>query len=270
MAQQYKLKSGTSLLASDMQGSILLHRQPPDELRLSYAPYGGFSAVLTKPLALGFNAQLREHTGHYMLGNGYRVFNPQLMRFISADNLSPFGGGGINSYMYCSGDPINNIDPSGHVGITRPLGHLLDPIGVNGGKLYESLMDNGKRMLDPTKPVKLSTAQKEAISKGMGESAKLIKLFEKYNSTKDVKNYIAYEEKSNATEIAMKNNPKSDKGEKAHYSRDLDAQVEAQTQMKRLKTLNSSVGDWLELRAIQALLKSDISKANQVLRLGEV
>ncbi|EGH35731.1 hypothetical protein PSYJA_44541, partial [Pseudomonas syringae pv. japonica str. M301072] len=37
-------------------------------------------------------------TGHYLLGNGYRAFNPVLMRFNSPDSLSPFGEGGVNAY----------------------------------------------------------------------------------------------------------------------------------------------------------------------------
>lgn len=79
-------------------------------------------------LAYGFNTQDNadsplpafngEHadpsTGHYLLGNGYRAFNPLLMRFNSPDSWSPFGAGGINSYGYCAGDPINYSDPSGH------------------------------------------------------------------------------------------------------------------------------------------------------------
>lgn len=269
MAQQYQLKSRISLLASDMQGSILLHRQLSEELRLSYAPYGGFSAVLTKPLVLGFNAQLREHTGHYLLGNGYRVFSPQLMRFISADNLSPFGGGGINSYMYCSGDPINNIDPSGHAGIKRPLGHLLDPIGVNGGKLYKSFMDNGKRMLDPNNPVTLRKEQKDAISDGVNKSNSLIKTFERYNSKDKVKQYIMEERKAQAAKQTMERITGSDKGSKAHYSKASEDEAAARSQMKYLKTQYNDVAHWLDLRAIQTSLQSDISKANQVLRLGE-
>lgn len=50
----------------------------------------------------------------YPLGNGYRWYLPQLMRFNAPDDFSPFGLGGGNAYAYCVGDPINRIDPSGH------------------------------------------------------------------------------------------------------------------------------------------------------------
>jgi RHS repeat-associated protein len=54
-------------------------------------------------------------TGCYNLGNGYRVYHPDLRRFLVRDNLSPFDAGGINPYTYCAGDPINYVDPSGHM-----------------------------------------------------------------------------------------------------------------------------------------------------------
>lgn len=64
---------------------------------------------------LGFNGELCDPvTGHYLLGNGYRAFNPVLMRFNSPDNLSPFDKGGINAYAYCQGDPVNCVDVDGH------------------------------------------------------------------------------------------------------------------------------------------------------------
>lgn len=53
-------------------------------------------------------------SGYTHLGNGYRAYNSNLMRFHSPDGWSPFGEGGINTYVYCTGDPMNQADPSGH------------------------------------------------------------------------------------------------------------------------------------------------------------
>lgn len=50
-----------------------------------------------------------------MLGNGYRAYNPVLMRFNQPDSLSPFGQDGLNAYAYCQGDPVNRQDPSGRI-----------------------------------------------------------------------------------------------------------------------------------------------------------
>lgn len=59
----------------------------------------------------------------YLLGNGHRLYRPSIMRFLASDSLSPFGAGGINSYAYCSGDPVNYHDPSGRAkyGLTQVL-----------------------------------------------------------------------------------------------------------------------------------------------------
>lgn len=74
----------------------------------------------------GFNGELPDTlTGHYLLGNGYRAFNPVLMRFNSPDSLSPFGEAGINAYCYCQGNPVGQIDPSGHWPVFRKLDKWL-------------------------------------------------------------------------------------------------------------------------------------------------
>jgi RHS repeat-associated protein len=63
----------------------------------------------------GYNGELSEpDTGWQLLGNGNRAYNPLLMRFHSPDNLSPIEEGGLNAYAYCEGDPVNQMDPSGH------------------------------------------------------------------------------------------------------------------------------------------------------------
>lgn len=51
---------------------------------------------------------------HYLLGQGNRIYNPGIMRFHALDTMSPFGKGGINSYAYCLGDPVNRKDSNGH------------------------------------------------------------------------------------------------------------------------------------------------------------
>ncbi|AUI88587.1 hypothetical protein BS333_19990 [Vibrio azureus] len=82
----------------------------------------------------GFNGEtLDPVTGNYMLGNGYRAYNPTLIRFMSQDSLSPFSEAGINAYQYCSGDPINRSDPSGHLdGLKLGLGIFAVLVGIAG------------------------------------------------------------------------------------------------------------------------------------------
>lgn len=106
--------SQTLLLATDLQQSVLAELDRTNPNRFAYSPYGSQSGPRQAGTHLGFNGQLRERsTGWYHLGNGHRVYNPVLMRFHSADRLSPFGEGGINAYAYCSCSPINRVDPTG-------------------------------------------------------------------------------------------------------------------------------------------------------------
>ena len=105
----------TTLLATDQQRSVLQTvkaNHPPQPI--AYSPYGHLPSESGLLSLLGFNGERPDPvTGHYLLGNGYRAFNPALMRFNSPDKLSPFGKGGLNPYVYCLGDPVNLIDPNG-------------------------------------------------------------------------------------------------------------------------------------------------------------
>jgi RHS repeat-associated protein len=103
------------LLATDRQRSVLsmLNANPP--CPLAYTPYGHRPLGSGLLSLLGFNGERSDPvTGHYLLGNGYRAFNPVLMRFNCPDSWSPFGSGGLNAYAYCSGDAVNFQDPCGH------------------------------------------------------------------------------------------------------------------------------------------------------------
>ena len=103
--------SECSLLVTGLQRSVL-HEVSADGSRgIAYNAYGHCG----ERGELGFNGERADPmTGHYLLGNGYRAFNPILMRFNSPDSWSPFGQGGINAYGYCQGDPANKVDPTGH------------------------------------------------------------------------------------------------------------------------------------------------------------
>lgn len=79
---------------------------------ISYTAYGHTNTSQTRTTSLLYNGELYLD-GIYLLGLGYRAYNPILMRFYSSDEYSPFGAGGINNYAYCSADPINFLDPDG-------------------------------------------------------------------------------------------------------------------------------------------------------------
>ncbi|WP_130930301.1 RHS repeat-associated core domain-containing protein [Pseudomonas sp. Sample_24] len=105
----------TALLATDQQRSVM-HTVGGNSPAIAYSPYGHRHADNSLTSLLGFNGERPDAiTRHYLLGNGYRAFNPIMMRFNSPDSLSPFGKGGINPYAYCSGDPVNGSDPTGHM-----------------------------------------------------------------------------------------------------------------------------------------------------------
>ncbi|MDR2317959.1 MULTISPECIES: RHS repeat-associated core domain-containing protein [unclassified Pseudomonas] len=93
-----------------------LHRADHSGGRQTFAftPYGFEWGVPVAHLSLALNGQLPDAlTGLYLLGAGHRAYSPVLMRFISVDQASPFGAGGINAFAYCEGDPVNYNDNSG-------------------------------------------------------------------------------------------------------------------------------------------------------------
>ena len=93
---------------------------------LTYSAYGYSTGVSSAQILLGFNAEpIDTSTGYYPLGNGYRLYSPVTMRFFAPDSWSPFGKGGLNAYGYCAGDPINSVDPDGHVAVNRLRRHAV-------------------------------------------------------------------------------------------------------------------------------------------------
>ena len=110
-----RTKDECHLLGTDLQQSVLHAVGADKHHSMAYNAYGHRPVENGLISLLGFNGERAAPvTGHYLLGNGYRAFNPVMMRFNSPDSWSPFGRGGINSYGYCGGEPINRVDRNGH------------------------------------------------------------------------------------------------------------------------------------------------------------
>ncbi|WP_249731727.1 RHS repeat-associated core domain-containing protein [Pseudomonas syringae] len=105
----------TLLLLTDANLSVLAELQQNTLRTAVYSAYGERHSDDALLSVAGFNGEVCEKdTGWYLLGNGYRAYNPGMMRFHSPDSSSPFGAGGLNPYTYCLGNPIAWRDPTGH------------------------------------------------------------------------------------------------------------------------------------------------------------
>ena len=100
----------------DAAGSIFASVDLSDKrvTYFTYTPYGYREADPRSVTWLGFKGEPLNALGLYHLGNGYRLYDPQLQRFQAADSWSPFGAGGLSRFSYCDADPVNNHDHNGH------------------------------------------------------------------------------------------------------------------------------------------------------------
>ncbi|MCI0913679.1 RHS repeat-associated core domain-containing protein [Pseudomonas putida] len=124
LAEQQSDGQGPCLLAVEDNGTVLQVQQIGHAEPHLYTAYGHDPRLPSQLTLLGFNGEAYISLRcDYPLGNGYRSYSPERMRFNSPDSLSPFGRGGLNAYCYCEDDPVNNVDPSGRT----PIGMLWRP-----------------------------------------------------------------------------------------------------------------------------------------------
>ena len=104
------------ITGNNMNSSPELSLSGGTSTAFAWSPFGGVAGRSGNTTSLpGFNGEREDPlSGVTHLGNGYRAYSPALRRFTCPDSESPFGEGGINPYVYCNHDPVNNTDPSGH------------------------------------------------------------------------------------------------------------------------------------------------------------
>ncbi|WP_448176790.1 RHS repeat-associated core domain-containing protein [Pseudomonas putida] len=146
--------------AHDQHGAARTPTGPTKGQPRNYTPYGFRNTKAEPTGAVGFNGEFYASALEgYALGNGYRIFIPRLMRFISPDNQSPFLKGGINAYAYCLNDPINAQDPSGKNAINKFFQAAIQ-IGRNYRKQFKP--SNTAHLLSNNQAKHLQTELKNA------------------------------------------------------------------------------------------------------------
>ncbi|CAM3964626.1 YD repeat protein [Pseudomonas reidholzensis] len=141
VAEQHSdAQSNTLLLQANASGSVIAESQQGALRSARFSAYGERTADPAMRGGLGFNGEMLDPaSGCYLLGRGYRAYNPEIKRFHSPDSFSPFGSGGLNSYGYCLGNPITFRDPTGHSAIgwsgrlRAPDEDVIAGLGKGGG-----------------------------------------------------------------------------------------------------------------------------------------
>ena len=140
-------QDGVTYLHRDRLGSVIAVSKAGDTsaaVQWRYLPYGQVDAAASygteSPDARserGFDNTLKLSEGLQLMGA--RVYDPRARRFLQADNVD------LQRYSYAAGDPVNNIDPSGHAceGESCPVTIQQSDVNPNSGGGLPPVVDLG-------------------------------------------------------------------------------------------------------------------------------
>ncbi|KAK1729743.1 uncharacterized protein BDZ83DRAFT_538424, partial [Colletotrichum acutatum] len=112
----------------DQQGSVSLIEEGSQQTTMAYQAYGAktSSSPLSPSASFGFRSEyVDQASGLVYLRSRY--YNPTQMAFISMDSALV-----ENRYAYCVGDPVNMVDPSGHVPVWGAVLGLMAALAAAG------------------------------------------------------------------------------------------------------------------------------------------
>lgn len=134
---------------SDLQGSV---RYTTDDgvtinggTAMIYDPYGVPEGGAKLPTPFDYTGELQDAaTGLQYLRA--QTYNPATGQFLQRDPLEQQTG---DTYLYASGDPVDNSDPSGQCYVADRGGHLIDagPVGMEGAFVVQVILNSGAASL---------------------------------------------------------------------------------------------------------------------------
>ncbi|NJO81967.1 MAG: RHS repeat-associated core domain-containing protein [Blastochloris sp.] len=122
-------------LHADALGSVRLLSDPTGQVLSSmrYTPFGVLEAASGPDSVFGFTGEPSDPSGDLLYLRA-RFYHPALGRFLTPDSLipDPLNGQDWNRSTYVRNDPLNLVDPSGHVPAAAVV-RVLAPVAVAAG-----------------------------------------------------------------------------------------------------------------------------------------
>jgi|GEM_PF-1806039 len=144
---------------------------------LRYKPYGEtrYSAGST-PSDYRWTGQRQEESlGLYQMGA--RWYDPALARWLSADTLVPGAGNpqALNRYAYVTNNPLNAIDPSGHMPCGMACPYDYTTWEINFGVAYRGSWDPGQQAGNRSRAAQAASLMLD-LGPGVGDVKGLIEV----------------------------------------------------------------------------------------------